>query len=177
MTAHAIALNERLPPPIRPGKLRLRWFDGLLLGLAPNIGGPIIAAHIDRMSHELARQSAWYRRLRAQLVDSADEAMVDEEQTMVVLLDQSASNLQSARKNLLSIRSDYPGVQKFPAWFRPGPELGRAVELMLQTSAELFEEVQAFKTAVLEHDADRAMRVAGCTASTPEELEKLFARL
>lgn len=177
MTAHAIALNKLLPPPIRPGKLRLRWFDGLLLGLVPNISGPIIAAHVDRMSHELARQSVWYRGLRAQLADSTDDEMVDEEQTMLVLLDQSASNLQSARKNLLSIRSDCPEMQKSPAWLRPGRELGRAVELMLRTSAELFEEVQAFKTAVLEHDADRAMRVEGRTASTPEELKKLFARL
>lgn len=41
-----------------------------------------------------------------------------------------------------------------------------AVKVLLRTSAEL-----------MEHDADRAPRDEGWTASTPEEVRKLFARL
>jgi hypothetical protein len=177
MTTHAIAISELLPPLIRATKLRPSWFDGLLLALMPSVGGPMVAAHFNRISHEFARQSVWYRGLRAQLADRTDDAMVDEHQSILTLLDQSASNLQSARKVLLSIRSDYSNMRELPTWFRPGPELGRAVELMLRTSAELFEEVQAFKTALLEHDADRAPRLEGRTATSPEELKKLFSRL
>ena len=96
---------------------------------------------------------------------------------MLDLLDASALGLQSSRARLLSIQTDVGLDETLSAWRSPGPEFLRAIRLLIETAAELFEEVQAFKTEVLEHDADRAARVEGMTAASPEELKKLFARL
>jgi hypothetical protein len=111
----------------------------------------------------------WFRGARSRVTDDRSESLIDADFDLSELLDRFADRLQILRAGLLSLQATMPHGNSSPAL--------DAVRLVLRTSADLFEEILALKTDLLEHDADRAPREEGWTASTPEEVQKLLERL
>ena len=178
MITHAISFSELLPPRIERGEPRVRPYHAFFLALVPSIGGPIIARYFKRYAREFARQAVWYHGLRAELLGESSEEPVEDIDSMLDKLDTSLASLLDTRKLLPELKAHAMAhVGAIPAWRNPGAEFFRSCDLLAAMAADLIEEIQSFKTALLEFSADRAQRTEGLTANTPEELQKLFARI
>lgn len=178
MITHAISFSELLPPRIERGEARVRPYHGLFLALVPSIGGPIIARYFKRYAREFARQAVWYHGLRVELLGESREQSVEGVDSMLNNLDTSLASLLDTRKLLPELKAQaMADAVVMPAWRNPGTEFFRSCDLLAAMAADLIEEIRAFKTALLEFGADRAQRIKGLTVSTPEELQKLFARI
>ncbi|SHN24183.1 hypothetical protein SAMN02787076_04380 [Rhizobacter sp. OV335] len=140
-----------------------------VLRQVPIFGDRLLAHYFNRTSKRLAQHAVWFRGARSRVTDDKSESLIDADFDLCDSLDRFADRLQVLRAGLL-------GVQTMVRQGHCALTLD-AVKVLLRTSAELFEEIQAFKTEMMEHDADRAPRDEGWTASTPEEVRKLFARL
>jgi len=140
-----------------------------VLAQVPFIGNHLLAHYFNRTSKRLARHAVWFRGARSRVTDDRSESLIDADFDLSELLDRFADRLQILRAGLLSLQATMPHGNSSPAL--------DAVRLVLRTSADLFEEILALKTDLLEHDADRAPREEGWTASTPEEVQKLLERL
>ncbi|WP_457336667.1 hypothetical protein [Rhizobacter sp. P5_C2] len=150
---------------------------GLVMQLAtvfPMLGDRVLSRYFEKTAGRLAQQAVWFRGARSWIADDKGEGLTDEDFSLCESLDHFARNVQVLRAHLLDLQAM---LSKPNSRRRLREELLEAVRLLLAASSDLFAEVLALKTDVLEHDADRAHRDAGWTASTPEEVRKLFARL
>ena len=156
----------------------MRPYLGFLLALIPSVGGPVLARHFKHYARKFARQAVWYHGLRAELLDESSEQSVDNVDSILDNLDTSVASLVGGRKLLSELKVQArANADAVPRWFNPGPEFFRSCDLFSAMSADLIEEIQSFKTALLEFNADRAQRIERFTANTPEELQQLFARI
>jgi hypothetical protein len=140
-----------------------------ILAQVPLVGDSLLAHYFNRTSKRLAQHAVWFRGARAHVADDKSESLIDVDFELCDLLDRFADGLQVLRGGLLGCQGAMPRGRSTAAL--------HAVKQLLEVSTELFEEIQTLKTDLMEHDADRAPREDGWTASTPEEIQKLFARL
>jgi hypothetical protein len=140
-----------------------------VLGRIPVVGDRLLAHYAQRAFTRLTKSAVWFRGARAHVADDESESLIDADFDLCVLLDRFADGLQMLRAGPLGLQ----------ARLAPGHSAKAvdALKLLSRVSAELFEEVQTLKTELMEHDADRAPREEGWTASTAEEVHRLFARL
>lgn len=145
-----------------------------LATLFPRFGDRMLARYFGKTAGRLAQQAVWFRGARAWIDDDKGDVLIDEEFSLCESLDQFARKVQGLRTHLLDLQAM---LNQSDSLRRLREELAEAIRLLLAASSDLFAEVLALKTDILEHDADRAPRDTGWTASTPEEVRKLFARL
>jgi hypothetical protein len=168
---YAIELKALVPSQLakaerenRPVGMAMR-----ILAQIPLVGDSLLAHYFSRTSKRLAQHAVWFRGARAHVADDQSESLIDADFDLCDLLDRFADQLQVLRAGLLGLQSEMRHGHSIAAL--------HAVKQLLEISTELFEEIQTLKTDLMEHDADRAPREDGWTASTPEEIQKLFARL
>ena len=159
MITHAISFSELLPPRIEQGEPRVRPFQAFFLALVPSVGGPIIARYFKRYAREFARQAVWYHGLRAELLDESSGQPVEDVDAVLDSLGTSLASLADTRKLLPELKADAQAhAGAMPRWCDPGPEFFRSCDLLAAVSADLTEEIQSFKTELLEFNADRSLR-------------------
>lgn len=168
---YAIELQALVPSQLAKAERENRPVGVAIRVLAqvPFVGNRLLAHYFNRTSQRLAQHAVWFRGARSRVADDKSESLIDEDFDLSELLDRFADRLQILRAGLLSLQTTMPHGGSSPAL--------DAMRLVLRTSTDLFEEVLALKTDLLEHDADRAPREEGWSASTPEEVQKLLERL
>jgi hypothetical protein len=140
-----------------------------VLAQLPVFGDPLSALCVDRISKRLARHAVWFQGARSRVTGDENESLIDSDFDLCELADRFAARLQGLRAGVIRLQATlHQG--RFTLTLD-------AVEMLLRTVAELLDETRSLKTDLMEHDADRASREEGWTASTPEEVRKLFARL
>ena len=131
----------------------------------------LIARQCVETTHKLASLHIWFKGASAAVDDMPVGSFIDKAQTLVPAMEDMEAKLLRLRADILNVATTLKKVD-----IRRAEMIGDSLRLYAQANADLFESVQAYKWAVLEHDY-RADMVAGLIAESFVVVEDLIARL
>ncbi|MDB5929295.1 MAG: hypothetical protein JWR60_1002 [Polaromonas sp.] len=130
-----------------------------------------IALECIKATRKLAWVDHWFKRATVAVKDFSTTSFIDRSETLVPAMDDLEGDLLRLRAEILNM------VNSLEALGGPDAALIRdTLRLSVRANADLFESVQAFKWAVMEHDY-QADLLAGLIAESFGVLEDLLARL
>lgn len=166
LTMADLARRQAATVPRQAFPLLPEW---LLAPDAPFAG--LIDRYCTEATHKLALMEVWFKEATATVDDVPARNFIDKDETLVSAMEDLEETLLGLRAEMLDLAS---GLEKLK-----GPQIESirdALRPYAQVNADLFEAVQAFKWAVMEHDYGADM-VAGFVCDSFSIVEDLFARL